>query len=245
MEIDCPQVMSAFQPALPFIKGYAVFESDVELDVVAVYTGAQTATGPLTTFYTERVQARCVPKCEDLELVINTGFAPWQTISPTTGPAVVLSSLPSTWASLFGASWISAASGDSQSAIPGQRSYQFCFTLCSGFTVPPKFPIQVLADNTAQVFLNGPPIGTVPGFTAPTTLTVDPNMLRAGLNCFRVDVVNLANPPPDINTPTGFALAGVLRIPGGKCPCSGPTVTPQGGPGPIPIEQNGGSTQTG
>lgn len=119
IEIDCPQVMSAFQPPLPFIKGYAVFESDVELDVVAVYTGAQTATGPLTTFYTERVQARCVPKCEDLELVFNTGFARWQTISPTTGPAVILSSLPSTWASLFGASWISAASGDSQSATPG------------------------------------------------------------------------------------------------------------------------------
>jgi hypothetical protein len=246
MEIDCPQVMSAVQPPLLFIKGYVVLESDIELDIVAVYTGAQTATGPVTTFYSERVQARCVPKCEDLELVMNIGFARWQTISPTTGPAVVLSSLPSVWASLFGASWISAASGDSQNAIPGVRSYQFCFTLCSGFTVPQKFPIQVLADNSAQVFLNTSPIGTVSGFTAATTLTVDPssnpNMLHAGLNCFRVDVTN---GPGGDNNPTGFALAGIVRIAGGKCPCAGSAVAQQGGPVPVPIEPNGGSTETG
>src|SRR6185503_13723311 len=87
IEIDCPEVMSALsQPPPPFVKGYVVIESDVELDVVAVYTSAQSATGPVNTFHTERVQGRCVPVCEDLILPLNTGVADWQTIYPVPVP---------------------------------------------------------------------------------------------------------------------------------------------------------------
>src|SRR6185436_2967975 len=40
LEIDCPQVAQTFPPPAPtFVKGYVVIESDIELDVVAVYSG--------------------------------------------------------------------------------------------------------------------------------------------------------------------------------------------------------------
>jgi hypothetical protein len=70
-------------------QGYLVVESDIELDVVAVYTTAQTAAGAVTNFYTERVPARCVPVCEDLVLPLHTGVADWQTTSPAPLGAVV------------------------------------------------------------------------------------------------------------------------------------------------------------
>jgi hypothetical protein len=222
LEIDCPQVMRALaQPPPRFVKGYVVIEGD-ELDVVAVYSGT---TGPCgsNTFCIERVPGRCVPVCEDLALSLNTGVAPWETVSPTAGPAVpVAGPLPNTWgAPPFGSVWLSQTSGDAQNVPPGTRSYQFCFDLCTGFTPPARFPIQVLADNSALVYLNGSPIGSVPGYTTPTTLTVNPGFLRAGRNCFRVDVTNNSNPPPEPpNNPTGFALAGMLQVARGKCPCS-------------------------
>lgn len=223
LEIDCPQVMRALaQPPPRFVKGYAVLESDIELDVVAVYTGTPGPCGS-NTFHTERVPARCVPVCEDLVLSLNTGFAAWQTIFPTVGPAVpVTGPFPGTWAvPPFGSQWISAAAGDAtQGAPPGLRRYQLCFDLCSGFTPPAPFPIQVLADNTAMVYLNGALIGNVPGYSTPTALSVNPSFLRAGRNCFQADVTN----DPQGNNPTGFAMAGMLQVIRGKCPCSAPPV---------------------
>jgi hypothetical protein len=229
IEIDCPQVMQVLSqvlsPAPAFVKGYVVIESDIELDVVAVYTGSAGPCGG-NTFHTERVPARCVPKCENLVMPLHTGVAPWQTIFPTTGPAAIVSSVPGTWAQPpSGSFWISQFSTDGQTPTPGLRRYELCFDLCSGFTVPGKFDIQVLADNSAQIFLNNIPVGSVSGFGSVTNVTIDPsanaNLLRAGRNCFRVDVTNIANPPPNVNNATGFALAGFLHILGGKCPCSG------------------------
>jgi hypothetical protein len=228
IEIDCPQVMQIFPaPAPAFLKGFVVIESDIELDVVAVYTGS---TGPCggNTFATERVPARCVPKCENLLMPLHTGIALWQTVSPTAGPAVTLGSLPGTWGPPpSGSFWISQSATDSQASptTPGLRRYELCFDLCSGFTVPGKFDIQVIADNSAQILLNNIPVGSVSGFGSATSVTIDPssnaNLLHAGHNCFRVDVTNTANPPPNVNNPTGFALAGFLHVIGGKCPCSG------------------------
>lgn len=233
LEIDCPQVLRAVsQPPPTFVKGFAVIASDEELDVVAVYTGRA---GPCAsnTLYMERVLARCVPLCEDFMLSLATGFAGWRTISPTAGPAVpVTGPLPNTWAvPPFGSQYISEAPGDAQGATPGLRRYQLCFDLCSGFTPPGAFPIQVLADNTAMVYLNTHLIGNVPGYSTPTPLSVNPGFLQAGLNCFQVDVTNNANPPPKPNSPTGFALAGMLQVARGKCPCSTPPMAaPPHGP---------------
>jgi hypothetical protein len=213
MEIDCPQVMSVFQPSLPFIKGYAVFESDIELDVVAVYTGAQTATGPLTTFYTERVQARCVPKCEDLVLPLHTGLADWRTVVPTTHATVVLIPTSNWGAPPSGSQWVSQFGPD---LVTDPRTYELAFDLCSGFDNPaPACQIQVQVNDTATVFLNGTQVGaTVQLLPNPTTLTLPGlSSFRAGVNTLQVLVTNVGGE-------TGFAVAGILHVPRGKCPCA-------------------------
>jgi hypothetical protein len=232
IEIDCHQVMQALPvPAPGFVKGYVVIESDIELDVVAVYTGTNPATGALTTFHTERVQPRCVPVCEDLVLPLHTGLAAWQTVAPTPGqlgPVVPIAPL-SIWAlAPAGSLWVSQLKADESSADLGERHYELCFDLCSGFEVPAPFDIDVVADDSARVFLNGTAaanlIGQVGnpsgggGFQALTRLTVQTGLLRVGRNCFRVEVTN--GPPPAGHGPTGFALAGILHVPRGKCPCA-------------------------
>jgi hypothetical protein len=244
IEIDCRQIMSALPPpAPPFVKGYVVIESDIELDVVAVYSTAQSATATVNSFHTERVEPRCVPVCEDLVLPLHTGVADWRTISPTVGPVVTLANLPSFWAAPpFGSSWVSQTAADSSfNATPGLRRYDLCFDLCFGYTVPPRFDIQLLTDNQANVFLNGNLVGaTSPnGYVTPTTLSVNPQFLGAGRNCFWIDVTNGALPQPTQNNPTGFALAGLLRVARGKCPCSPLPLLPppqQGGGLPTGIE---------
>lgn len=243
LEIDCAQVMKVVQTLFPppaqvptFVKGYVVIESDIELDVVAVYSGTQGANTQLSSFHTERVQPRCVPVCEDLVLPLHTGLADWQTVSPPPlGPVVPVTNV--NWAAPpFGSSWVSQTSTDGTSASQGVRRYELCFDLCFGYAVPAPFQIQGLADNSANVFLNGTLpanlVGVLPGFTGlPTTLTVTPlllQLLHAGRNCFRVEVNNLGDP-------TGFALAGILRVIRGKCPCS-PLPIAAKSPGPTPLE---------
>lgn len=243
VEIDCQQVMQTF-PAPPpaFVKGYVVLESDVELDVVAVYSGTQGGNTLLSTFHTERVQPRCVPVCEDLVLPLHTGVADWQTIAPPPlGPVAVLSGLNSSWAAApFGSSWVSQLASDSNNAASGLRRYQLCFDLCFGFQAPAPFQIQALADDSAQVLLNGVLIGNIGGFTTPTTLNVTAAILQnlhAGRNCLEVRVNNIAGG----STPTGFALAGILTVIRGKCPCSRIPIAahPPAGviPEPTPIDQ--------
>jgi hypothetical protein len=62
LEIDCPDIVRHLREAGmegEFFKGFAVIQSKVELDVVAVYTAAG-ATGQVETLHTERVPARQV-----------------------------------------------------------------------------------------------------------------------------------------------------------------------------------------
>ena len=54
LEIDCPQILPEAQGA--FRKGFVVIESDVELDVVAVYTVS--GRGGQVSIHMERVPAR-------------------------------------------------------------------------------------------------------------------------------------------------------------------------------------------
>lgn len=222
LEIDCRQIIKTFpQPAPTFVKGYVIIESDVELDVVAVYTGGQTGCAALSCFHTERVQPRCVPVCEDLILPMHTGFAAWQTVAPTTGPlgpAVPVNPFP--WiSSSFPSVWVSQTVTDGVDASAGTRHYELCFDLCSGFTVPVPIQLQAMADNSATISLNNTVIGVIfaPGYHTPTVVPVSAHLLRAGRNCLRVAVTNL---PSNAANPTGFALAGILRVTKGKCPCS-------------------------
>ena len=57
LEIDCQDIFKHASSDAPFLKGFVVIESDVELDVVAVYTAAG-ATEYIETFHTERVWPR-------------------------------------------------------------------------------------------------------------------------------------------------------------------------------------------
>jgi len=57
LEIDCADIMRHLD-AGGFVKGFAVLQSKVELDVVAVYTAAGAPTGTVTALEMERVPAR-------------------------------------------------------------------------------------------------------------------------------------------------------------------------------------------
>lgn len=57
LEIDCPNVFKFAETRADFLKGFIVIESEVELDVVAVYTAAGTE-GQVETLHTERVSPR-------------------------------------------------------------------------------------------------------------------------------------------------------------------------------------------
>jgi hypothetical protein len=57
LEIDCQDILRHLD-ASGFVKGFAVIQSKVELDVVAVYTAAPSATGTVTALEMERVPAR-------------------------------------------------------------------------------------------------------------------------------------------------------------------------------------------
>jgi hypothetical protein len=57
LEIDCRDIFAHIQSTADFLKGFVVIESDVELDVVAVYT-AGGATGHVETLHSERVSPR-------------------------------------------------------------------------------------------------------------------------------------------------------------------------------------------
>ncbi len=57
LEIDCPDIRTLAETKEDFIKGFVVIESNVELDVVAVYT-ASGKEETVETLHTERVPAR-------------------------------------------------------------------------------------------------------------------------------------------------------------------------------------------
>jgi hypothetical protein len=242
LEIDCDLMAKVFPPRPPppsFGKGFAVIESDIELDVVAVYTAAQSTTTPVTSFSTERVQPRCVPVCEDLVLPINTGVADWQTLStpagalPTPQPVVVLAGLPTPWKPPpSGSVWVSSTASDSSNAAAGNYTYQLTFELCSGFSNP-VLQLQGLVDNTATVSLNNnPPFGSLSVYGASPpypTLSPPAAQFQPGANVLTVALINAPGASPN---PTGFAIAGLLQVASGRCPCSKLPLLP---PRPSPI----------
>ena len=56
-EVDCPDILKHTETTEGFLKGFAVIESERELDVVAVYTAAG-STGAVETMDVERVEPR-------------------------------------------------------------------------------------------------------------------------------------------------------------------------------------------
>lgn len=70
MEIDCPEIMKRTDTP-DFVKGFAVIESDVELDVVAVYTAAN-RDGTVSTMDVERAVPRRREGCSGPDLIVES-----------------------------------------------------------------------------------------------------------------------------------------------------------------------------
>ncbi len=68
VEIDCEDIVRQTQGlcGADFCKGFAVIESQGELDIVVVYTVADLNTQQVTTLQTERVSGRCAVQTEEV-----------------------------------------------------------------------------------------------------------------------------------------------------------------------------------
>jgi len=239
IEIDARDVARAIGVVPPrFAKGFVVLESPCELDVVAVYTALPAAKGTQASglvFHTERVPARRIEACLDLKLDISTGVADWAiTSSPmssinTPCQATVIQdadrlSNPQ-WATQTGSRWISARGvvGSPPAFAPGWYLFQYCFTLCSGFTHP-VLNMSVLVDDYAWVRLNGAWAVAPYNFSTPDipwnlggppkTLSLTSGFLP-GRNCLELVVYNGVNSHP--SNPCGLNLLGTLTAERGAC----------------------------
>ena len=75
LEIDCPDIRERTGDAADLLKGFVIIESDVELDVVAVYTAAG-ADRQVETLHIERVSPRrreVLPCPDSLDISIDVG----------------------------------------------------------------------------------------------------------------------------------------------------------------------------
>lgn len=239
LEIDARDVARAINVGPPrFAKGFVVIESPCELDVVAVYTALPVGKGAPSSglvFSTERVPARRIEACLDLKLDISTGVADWMiTSSPMTSvntpcQATVIQdadrlSSPQ-WTTQTGSRWISARGNVNDKPVfaPGWYLFQYCFTLCSGFTQP-QLKMSVLVDDYAWVRLNGawvmpPYLFSQPNVPRnyggpPQALTVTSGFLP-GRNCLELVVYNDVNSHP-VN-PVGVNMLGTLTAERGAC----------------------------
>lgn len=242
LEIDARDIAKVLNIPLPdFVKGFVVIESPCELDVVAVYTVLQVS-GPAQSgavaFHTERVPARTIEACLDLKLDISTGVAPW-TITSLPSAAVnfptvpyqaivlqnanALSSPP--WGSQPGALWVTArALVNSGPPFPaGFYLFQYCFTLCSGFTNP-ALNMRIMVDDRAWMRLNGAWTPTPYIFGSPHVpwSLLGPPLSRSitsgflpGRNCLELVVYNDPNSHP--TNPVGLNLRGELMAERGAC----------------------------
>lgn len=220
VEIDCPNVMEQLARngarSPEFVKGWVVIETPAELDVVAVYGGAESPGKPLNTFSTERVCARRMVPCGDFSLDVSTGVAAWEFAPPGSGSFAqpTLSQAHPAWSSIPGALWLRP--GTAQDT--GDFTYRLPFRLCSGFT-DVQLGLELLADNCAIVSVNGQQIGTTTGQCGSTDpfkkiasfSTSNAALFKAGLNVLTVVVTNQGGP-------TGLALHGRLQVQGGLCP---------------------------
>jgi hypothetical protein len=179
--------------------------------VMVTNTATPTATATYTPTRTATSSPTPTPTCgEPISVIISTGQSAsvgstdphWQLIAapPNTtgfsGPAPATVIAPNSgWATLPNTQWISAHTDCSQtitgSCPGGVYSYRLCWEQCG--MLAPSPVLQILADNTAQVFLDGSltPLATSPAsidFTTPATiLNVNPG---PGTHSLRVDVAN-------------------------------------------------------
>ena len=155
-------------------------------------------------------------------VTISTGSQVWSLIAapPGTtgfsspGPATVIAS-NAAWTTLPNTQWISANPGCTNTTTTdcpgGLYSYQLCWEQCGPLAFSPL--LQILADDTATVSLDGNPLTTIP--TPPPIGSATPATILGftpgtGLHTLQVDVYNT----PDSlggGTATGMDLSGILN----------------------------------
>jgi hypothetical protein len=215
MGIDCPNIYKHLGISQgTFIEGFAVIQTDKELDIVSVFTAGH---DQVEAFHTERVPFRKVPPpvCSDLKLNISTSIAPWRItadpISTTTEPRTpnppnVL--FPFHWIVMNGSNWIGPTVDFTQVGVPrGSYEYELKFCLCPGFSNA-KIDLKGLADDNARVSLNGSALN--PAIAGPSSTTSIGPFLP-GSNILKVVVNNIRN---DV---TGLNINGSINATAGRC----------------------------
>lgn len=193
-------------------KGFVVIRSDVELDVVAVYTAAGADRG--VAFHTERVPARHISDsaCGILAVNFDTNTS-WTVRPPNSSVFQAASAYRYTdWAqAVNGAEWIGFASGANNATYVYRKTFEIgcddVYRITSG-------SLSIRSDAGATVRLNGVLLGTVPG-NYPTSFPVgvvalQASALRVGQNVLEIEVFNT-------NGATGLFVDGTVRIAGAQC----------------------------
>jgi CSLREA domain-containing protein len=128
------------------------------------------------------------------------------------GPHAAIVIAPnSAWATLPATQWVAAnaqCAGTITLDCPGGLySYELCWSQCGSLQEP--LLLDLLADNSATIRLNGNQIGaTTGGFTTPTSIAV-PDPGPNAMNCLQVNVTNSPH-SSGAGTATGFDLQGSL-----------------------------------
>lgn len=193
-------------------------------------TATRTPSATPTATSTPRGTPTRTPTCsiEPHSVIISTGSQVWSLVAAPAplvpGPAKVIAS-NAAWTTLPNTQWISANAGCTDTTTTdcpgGLYSYQLCWDQCGPLASSPL--VQLLADNTATVSLDGNLLTTLPapiGFTTPATiLGFTPG---SGLHTLEVDVRNSSFSGGG-GTATGMDLSGILSgsvriVP---CPCVG------------------------
>lgn len=160
------------------------------------------------------IDTPCKP-CERLDLPLATGTAQWivadgPDASLKGKPAIVVQPVAG-WGSIAGAKWIRGAASDY--APGGDYRYELRFCLCPEFKNA-RLSLNVLADNSLTVLLNGQEIGKVAGpkgFVDPPKPFATGSHFQAGQNVLTV-VVN--NEP---HSRTGLLVGGSITADAGRC----------------------------
>ncbi len=218
MGIDCPNIYKHLGISQgTFIEGFAVVQTNKELDIVSVFTAGH---DQVEAFHTERVPFRKVPPpgCSDLNLSINTGSTPWRIVVdplPATTedrPASIVNVpaiFPIPWPSLTTSAWVGPFANSGVVPVAGgDYIYDFTFCLCPGFSNA-KLKLQGLADNRGVVSLNGLPLATIS--TIPTSAISTTAGFITGTNTLRVVVRNFTT------SATGLNINGSITATAGRC----------------------------
>ena len=204
-----------------FLESYFVIESEAELDVVGVYTGAAVQDGRLGAMHMERVPVRIIPRCKDLKMDISTGVAQWRLAPPlppgstppmVVGPAPISMPPCSAWVPATGsAKWVGTSG--SNSGAKGDYTYELSFCLCWTFQNA-QINLTLWADNQAKLLFNNspttPPATGSDAFTGSGLAVNITSGFIVGMNKLTVVVTNNGGP-------TGMLLSGALSANQADC----------------------------